>query len=112
MKLVYSAPIAATAHHAKNILESHGIDCVLKGEFLSGAIGEIPPHEAWVELWVLDESRYDEAQKIINETLIADSGKSDPRNCPNCGAEIDGPFSQCWNCGADLAPVPESPGQA
>jgi hypothetical protein len=65
-----------------------------------------------VELWVQDESRFEEAREIINETLIADGGKSELRICPSCGAEIDGPFSQCWNCGADLAPAPASPGQA
>lgn len=109
MKLVFSAPIAATAYHAKNILESHGIDCTTKGEYLTGAVGQIPPHEAWVELWVLDESRFEEAQKIINETLIAGGGESERRTCPNCGAEIEGPFSQCWNCGADLTPAPANP---
>jgi len=102
MKIVFSAPIAATVHHAKNILESRGIECVTKGEYLTGAIGEIPPHEAWVELWVLDENRFAEAKQIIDDTLIADDGASEKRECPKCGAEIEGPFSECWNCGADL----------
>ena len=44
---IYSAPVLAQVAHIKHILEMHGIECRIQGEYRSGAAGEIPPTEAW-----------------------------------------------------------------
>ncbi|MCE2543243.1 MAG: DUF2007 domain-containing protein, partial [Acidobacteria bacterium] len=49
---IYSAPVLAQVAHMRQVLEMEGIECRIQGEFRSGAAGEIPPTEAWPELWV------------------------------------------------------------
>ena len=53
MKRIYSSHNLAAVHHAKNVLETEGIQAVVKNEMLSSAMGELPPAECQAELWVL-----------------------------------------------------------
>ena len=81
--------------HLKNLLESHGINCVLKNENLGGAAGELPPTECWPELWLTDDKDYDEACRLVSagETI------QPPWTCGGCGEVLEGQFDRCWNCG-------------
>lgn len=95
MKLIYSAPNFLLVRHWKNLLESHGIACIIKNENLSGAAGELPPTECWPELWLTDNKYYREALQIL------DTNKKNQRpwTCSSCGELLEGQFDQCWNCG-------------
>ena len=83
----------------KAILEDHGIDCIIKNEHLSGAVGELPPIECWPEIWLTDESNYQKACTLIKNALHADEQGFVTWRCPSCGEVIEGQFTDCWNCG-------------
>ncbi|ADE13656.1 conserved hypothetical protein [Nitrosococcus halophilus Nc 4] len=95
MKLIYSAPNLLLVRHFQNLLESHGIDCVIKNESLSGAAGELPPTECWPELWLTEEKRYREASRLLKGA----EEDQRPWTCLHCGELLEGQFDRCWNCG-------------
>jgi len=96
MKTVYSASNISIVSIFQNILEGYGIRCRVKNVFLLAVIGEIPPIECWPQLCVDDEN-YEEAKRIVDEAL---SDKNLPVwKCDSCGENIEGQFSECWNCG-------------
>ena len=98
MVKIYSAPNSAAVHNLKNVLKVHGIECTVRGEHLTAGVGEIPPVEAWVELWLVDEAKADEAKRILSEIS---STAGEPWTCSGCGESVDAGFGQCWNCQAD-----------
>lgn len=96
MKLIYTHENSFLVNHAKNILDNIGIKTVLKNEYLSGGIGELPPLEAWLELWLLIESDYEQA---IKELESLNNNQSNPDwQCANCQELNEGQFDLCWNC--------------
>ena len=99
MKKVYSSYDSLMVWHLKNVLEIHGIHPILKGEYLTGVAGEVPPIECWPEIWVVEDSQYDYARKIIETALNSKDSPSQPWKCSGCGEEIDGQFTECWSCG-------------
>ena len=97
MKLLYTAANALVVTHLRNVMESSGIECQLKNEFLYSIAGEVPPTMIWPELWVA-EGDFDRAQRLLEESLADKTGL--PRwCCDNCGEWVEGQFSLCWNCG-------------
>ena len=101
MKKVYEAVDPLMVGHIKNLLENEGISCITKNEYLSSAIGEIPPSEAWLEIWVENDVQYDDAEKIIKNALTDDFLSGPAWVCTNCGEENENQFSECWNCGRE-----------
>ena len=99
MKKLYTAPNPLVIGHIKNLLESGGIRCSVKNIYLAGAIGELPPIECWPELWVLDDRRYPEARRVLKRTLAPLRPAVRPWHCQKCRTDVDGQFSECWNCG-------------
>ncbi len=99
MKKVYSAQDTLMVGHLKNVLEIHGINCVIRNMYLAGAAGELPLIECWPELWVVDDLRYSEAQLVLKETLAPLELVRKPWRCAKCGKVIEGQFTECWNCG-------------
>jgi len=100
MKKLYTAQVPLMIDHLKNILESGGIECVVRNTYLGAAMGEIPPIECWPELWVVDDERYEEAQAVLKGALSPVVGLEKPWKCKSCGEMIEGQFTECWNCGA------------
>lgn len=94
---IYSHDNLLIVHNLKNILEHSGVECELRNDFVTSASGEVPPIEAWPEIWV---ASCDETQA---RTIIEQAQKPAPGAvswmCPNC-AEDNGPaFEICWKCG-------------
>ena len=83
----------------KAMLEDANIPCFLKNEFSQGASGEIPPHEAMPELWLIDAQWRDKAQKLVDalNKALADVSKVDWQ-CPSCEETNEGQFMLCWQC--------------
>ena len=106
---VYSAPVLAQVTHIKHVLEMHGIECRIQGEYRSGATGELPPGETWAELWVVDPSKVEEAQRLVDEALEPADSAQPEWKCPRCKEVIAGQFGECWNCGASCPEKPETP---
>lgn len=96
MQTVYSASNISLVSIFQNFLEGHGISCWIKNEFLSAGAGEIPPIECWPQLCV-DDADFAEAKRLVEEAL---SEEEKPGwKCDSCGENLEGQFTECWNCG-------------
>jgi hypothetical protein len=85
--------------HMKNVLAEYGIDSELRNQYLGAALGEIPPIECWPSLWVDDETAA-AAEEIVSQALSGvEASDEEPWTCRQCGEEVEGSFSECWNCG-------------
>jgi hypothetical protein len=95
LKRIYSSHNLAAVHHARNLLEAEGIRAVVKNEFLSSAMGDLPPAECQAEVWVLRELDLERARRILFNRESA----GDRWNCAACGETAEPQFTQCWRCG-------------
>ncbi|MCW8918091.1 MAG: DUF2007 domain-containing protein [Gammaproteobacteria bacterium] len=102
MRLLYSSTNALVVAHLRNLLEGAGIVCRMKNEFLYSAAGELPPTEAWPELWVA-AADFDRAQALITEAT-SDKSHLPSWQCGHCGETVEGQFSACWRCGTVRPP--------
>lgn len=96
MKRVFSSHDRLAVHHARNLLEAHGIQAVVKNDVLASAMGELPPAECQAELWVRTELDAERAQAILD--LKQHSGPA--WRCASCAETCEAQFTQCWRCGA------------
>lgn len=94
--MIYTNENRFLVANAKNILESNGINVIIKNEFASSAMGEISAFDSWVEIWVIDDSDYERAFTIIESSL----SKQDAIEwrCGQCAENNDASFELCWNC--------------
>jgi hypothetical protein len=98
MKRLISAPNLALATLWADQLRAAGVDASVQRTWASGIAGEIPPDQALPEVWIDDDARLAEALALLDEL------RHPPWRhwvCRRCLERIDGPFEQCWNCGAD-----------
>jgi len=98
MKLIYSHPNPFLVYNAKNILEAHFLKVELKNEFSAGAVGELPPTDNWLELWLYQDSHFDLAEKLLAEVNAQFSGSD--WHCVLCGETNGKNFEFCWSCSA------------
>ena len=98
---VYTANSLAMAGYVQGALESAGLRCMVRNQYLSGGIGELPPTDCWPEVWVVNDHAAAQARAILAELLGEGDGEAPPAwTCGSCGERIDGQFAQCWNCQA------------
>jgi len=101
MKCVHNARHLTEAHLIRDLLESHGIEAMIRGEFLTGGWGELPVDACAV--WVTDETRFREADDLLRDFLRGlpdSSAKSGHWSCPQCSEPLEPQFTACWKCGA------------
>ena len=96
MKLLFTSENRFLVSHAKNIVEADGIRTMLKNEYASGAMGELSPFDAWMELWVVDDGDYETAKAVLDSALA--STPQPAWICTHCGEENDASFELCWSC--------------
>ena len=102
MKRVFSSYNLVLAHHARNLIEAEGIETEVRNQMLSSAMGELPPAECQVEVWVLNDEDAARAMGVLRRPPPAGPDWT----CANC-SETSGPqFTQCWNCGVLRTPAP------
>ena len=83
----------------QSLLESHGIRTFMRNEFGSSVVGELPFVEVVPQLFVLEPRDLARAEEILK--LELPEGEPAPDwTCPECGAEVEGSFPQCWKCGS------------
>lgn len=102
MKRVYTGQVLALVENMKNVLKMHHIESQIRNRHLSTAVGEIPPHEAWPQLWVADHD-FEQARKIVEDAEKDPPESKEVFICPKCGEEVEGQFFECWNCGTAIA---------
>lgn len=100
MKKVYSSEHPAMTGHVQSLLENTGIECIIKNQYLSGGMGELPINECWPEVWITDDSNFARAMQIVNSVIHDDDHPDTGWQC-RCGEQIESQFSACWNCGAE-----------
>ena len=98
MRKVYTSSDLNLVQYAKNILEGHKIESVILREQLVGVVGGIAPLDAWIELWVHDAARIDDARQLIESAMKKTETQQQPWHCPSCGENIEEQFTQCWKC--------------
>jgi hypothetical protein len=65
LKRVFTAPTITEAHLIMGVLESEGIETILKNEHLSGLAGGVPFMEVWPEVWIVNDEETEHAEAII-----------------------------------------------
>ena len=96
---LYRAENSLSGRLLSGWLEQHGIEVELRGESLSGAVGELPPELLQVELWVSD-AQFEGARKILQEWVEQQSKASGGSwSCPKCKEVNPVQFEICWHCG-------------
>ncbi len=99
MKRLLQAPNLALATLWADQLTAAGIGSTVQRAFASGIAGQIPPDQALPEVWVDDADDRDRALALL------ESWRRLPHRvwaCSQCHEIVEGPFEQCWNCGADM----------
>ena len=101
MRRLTTAPNLAIATLWAELLAQGGIAATVQRAYASSIAGELPPDQALPEVWVMDDQRLEAARGLLQQLR-----HPLPRRwvCPACGEDIDGPFEQCWNCGAAMPP--------
>jgi uncharacterized protein YlaI len=102
MRRLTTAPNLAIATLWADMLTQGGVDATVQRAFASSIAGEIPPDQSLPEVWVSDDAQLDAARTLLHQL------RHPPQRhwvCPACHERIDGPFEQCWNCGAGM-PAP------
>jgi len=102
MKQVYKAADLIEAQLLKDFISDHKIEVIIKGDLLTGAVGEIPA-DITPSVWVLNVDDYDAARELVT---VFESNNKDAAltqsvwKCLECDELIEPQFSQCWKCGA------------
>jgi hypothetical protein len=96
MKLAYTHPNSIVVGQARSTLELAGIECVLRNEYASGAIGLLAPIDAWSELWVINDRDFERATLLLEKSHAAIQEAD--WECEQCGSFSPGTFEFCWHC--------------
>lgn len=99
MKRVYCAKDPLMIGHLKNVLATFGIRCVTRNLDLATGAGELPPIDCWPELWIVNDEKFARARAILKKTLAPLETVKKSWRCDGCGEDVEGQFSECWNCG-------------
>jgi hypothetical protein len=99
MKRLTTAPNLALATLWADQLCQAGVPTTVQRAYASSIAGQVPPDQALPELWVTDADQCEAARQLLHEL------RHPPHRrwaCRGCCEVIDGPFEQCWNCGAAM----------
>jgi len=107
MKLVFDHIDYTIVGHLQGLMEAEGIKTELRNLEGSSAAGGVPFTQVYPELWVLNNGDEARAKAIVKEfRSAADAEKPGPAwTCPVCKEQVEGMFSECWNCGASAPPT-------
>lgn len=102
MKKLFASEDAFELQAIRSELDALAIPYMVKNEFAGGALGELPWQEAQQELWLVDETWFNRASKVVNAfenklKATAESHRSE-WTCSDCGEENGGAFEVCWQC--------------
>ena len=97
MKRLMQAPNLVLATLWADQLTSAGLGATVQRAFASSIAGELPPDQCLPEVWIDEAERFDEARGVMHQLQHPPWRRW---ACPGCHEIIDGPFEQCWQCGA------------
>lgn len=99
MRRLITAPNLALATLWADMLTHAGIAATVQRAFAGSIAGELPPDQSLPEVWVTDDAQL-EAARVLLVQLRHPAHRH--WVCPACHELVDGPFEQCWNCGAAM----------
>ncbi len=103
MKKLFSSDDRFLFQQVRSELEALDIPYLLKNEFTSGAMGELPWHEVMPEIWLLDDAWEPKASELIDK-LVANTNIDEEKvcaqlwQCPHCQEMNEPEFAVCWHC--------------
>lgn len=97
MRRLLKAPNLALATLWADQLSGAGIEASVQRAWTSSIAGELPPDQCLPEVWVLDDGQLDRARALLDEWQHLPHRRW---ACRACHEIVEGPFEQCWNCGA------------
>lgn len=97
MKRLTTAPNLAIATLWADQLCAAGVPTTVQRAYASGANGLLPPDQTLPELWIPDAEQLPRAEALLFELC---NPKPQIWACAGCLEVVEGPFEQCWNCGA------------
>ncbi len=98
MRKVYTSPNRMLIGLLSGALGDHGIECIIRNEYLGGGVGELPPQECWPELWVLRDDEEARARQVLDAVLPRRAITGETWQCPRCGEWLEPQFAACWRC--------------
>jgi hypothetical protein len=100
MQKLYQASDRIEAQLVSDLLASRHIDNRILGNYLSGAIGELPA-DLYPTVWVIDDADLPLARELLTRFIADNRERGDASSwvCRDCGELIDGSFDLCWRCG-------------
>ena len=109
LKKLFSSEDAFELQAVRSELDALSIPYMVKNEFASGALGELPWQEAQQELWLVDDTWFNRASKVVDgikANFISSQAGEDTEArewvCKGCGEENGSAFEVCWQCGENL----------
>ena len=76
-----------------------GSGATVQRMYAGSVAGELPPGKALPEVWISDDDQLERGRSLLHELRH-------PVHrhwvCPACSERVDGPFEECWNCGAAM----------
>ena len=101
MLKIYSAESIIDAQLLCDQLADQRIDAIVKGGYLTGAIGELPPDQL-VSVWITDEVDESRAKDIVRAFEAQRQTEAQDIFCGHCGEVNQTTFRLCWSCGEPL----------
>lgn len=96
---VYQASNSLEAGLVQGLLQRAAVLVSVRGEYLSGAAGELPLADIGIQLWV-PQQQFPDAQRIIAQYL--QQLQHEPAQWQCCCGEINyQSFDMCWSCQQD-----------
>ncbi|MGD2019438.1 MAG: DUF2007 domain-containing protein [Thiohalocapsa sp.] len=99
MQRLYQAGNRIEAQLLSDFLERHLVDNTILGDYLSGAMGELPA-DIYPSVCIVHDEDLDRARELLQRFL--DDQRREPTRswvCHGCGELVDGSFDLCWRCG-------------
>ena len=100
MRKVFASNEVSETVLVRDALVHHGFEVTIQNEYSgrSAVLGFRPP----AEVWITHDHDYDNARRIVVDTISAMDSKSDakPWVCLSCREENPQSFEVCWSCGS------------
>ncbi len=100
MRKLYASEDRFLFQSVRSELDARDIPYLVKNEFASGAVGELPWQDIQQEIWIVDENWFPKAQAVVASLPAPTSAveSEGPWTCSKCG-EVNGEaFDVCWQC--------------
>ena len=69
---------------------------MVRNQFISGAMGELPAQDLEPELWLINADDLVFAERVL--TSLKEDNSADAWVCNPCHEPQDAEFNLCWNC--------------